>query len=163
MPVNSVWHGKRVVEGMKRELAERLRLSALLIKEQVRHIIRKQGRTESGYVKGSGKRARDSITGASARRIGTFRSQPGEPPRKQTGRLRRSIRTGVQKQKLEAFCGTDVPYAKDLEFGRGTVPKMAPRPFLKRSLYHSTEAIRAIFAREMKGYGASISTDGFEE
>lgn len=59
-------------------------------------------------------------------------SQPGEPPRKQTGRLRASVTHEVDAETLTARVGTNVEYGKHLELG--TEKGIAPRPWLRRAL-----------------------------
>lgn len=63
---------------------------------------------------------------------GAVRSAPGEPPRKQTGRLRASVTYEVDPQALAARVGTNVKYGKYLELG--TKRGIAPRPWLRRAL-----------------------------
>lgn len=60
------------------------------------------------------------------------RSKPGEPPRKQTGRLRASVTREVSEKDMEARVGTNVKYGKYLELG--TKRGILPRPWLRRAL-----------------------------
>ncbi len=54
-------------------------------------------------------------------------SAPGEPPRRQTGELRDSLRVEIAPDRLSATVGTDLDYGAHLEFG---TQDMAPRPWL---------------------------------
>ena len=60
------------------------------------------------------------------------RSRPGEPPRKQTGRLRGSVTYEVDERALRARVGTNVMYGRYLELG--TRRGLAPRPWLRPAL-----------------------------
>jgi hypothetical protein len=56
-------------------------------------------------------------------------SQPGEPPRKQTGRGRASVTYEVDQATATARVGTNVDYMAHQE--RGTKRGLAPRPWLR--------------------------------
>lgn len=73
----------------------------------------------------------------------TTRSLPGEFPRKQTGDLRRRIAYEVDEASLVARVGTNLLYGKFLELG---TKKMAPRPFLRRTLAAERDAITRLLA-----------------
>ncbi len=69
-------------------------------------------------------------------------SAPGDPPHKQTGRLRASIAREVDGPAMVARVGTNVIYGRYLELGTRF---MAPRPWLRRALAESWGDIRRIF------------------
>lgn len=73
---------------------------------------------------------------------GAVRSQPGEPPRKQQGRLLGSVAFEVDG--LEARVGTNLPYGKWLELG---TKHIAPRPWLRRALLEMRSQIQAVLGR----------------
>lgn len=75
---------------------------------------------------------------------GAKRSSTGDPPLKQTGRLRASITHEILDDATGPFArvGTNLPYALYLELG---TRRMAPRPFLRRALDESRDAIRDLF------------------
>lgn len=79
---------------------------------------------------------------------GSVVSEPGEPPRKQFGRLRASVAREVDASSLTARVGTNVKYGRWLELGTG---KMAARPWLRRALNESMSQVRAILARRPPG------------
>ncbi len=54
-------------------------------------------------------------------------SLPGEPPRRQTGALRDSVRIELAPNRLSATVGTNLDLGAQLEFG---TQNMAPRPWL---------------------------------
>ena len=58
-------------------------------------------------------------------------SKPGEPPRKQTGRLRASVTREIDEASMEGRVGTNVAYGKHLEMG--TKRGILPRPWLRRA------------------------------
>lgn len=77
-------------------------------------------------------------------RYGAFPSAPGEPPHKQTGRLRASVAYEVDEGTLTGRVGTNVDYGKYLELG--TKRGIAPRPWLRRALAESYGKIQEILA-----------------
>ena len=70
-------------------------------------------------------------------------SLPGFPPNSDTGNLVRNIAFKIDAEKLEGEVGSDIEYAKFLEFGTS---KMEPRPWLLPAL----EAVAPDYAKEMK-------------
>lgn len=78
-------------------------------------------------------------------------SLPGEPPHKDTGRLRASITYKVDKGQGVARVGSNLAYAKILELGssrrtkKGTIVILAARPWLRRAFIESYATIRKIF------------------
>ena len=79
------------------------------------------------------------------------RSRPGEPPRRETGLLKRSIRAqkeddliySVAPRDIGTSRGTSVEdYGRYLEFG---TTKMAKRPFLRVSLLFAAPKISSFF------------------
>jgi HK97 gp10 family phage protein len=79
--------------------------------------------------------------GTRKRVYNAFPSKPGDPPHKQTGRLRSSVTYEVLDGELIARVGTNVKYAKWLELG---TKNMAPRPWLRRALNESGDEIDRI-------------------
>lgn len=80
-------------------------------------------------------------------------SAPGEPPAKDTGRLRASIRMILQRLgglvvgKVIAGGKLDVDYAAVLEYGTRSAEGMAARPFMKPSLQeHAEDFVQALIA-----------------
>jgi phage gpG-like protein len=72
------------------------------------------------------------------------RSKPGEPPRKQTGRLRASVTREIDEAAMEARVGTNVAYGKHLELG--TKRGILPRPWLRRALAEMQSRVNDILA-----------------
>lgn len=106
-----------------------------------------------------GKSARVSAVGArggpkggrSAAAYAYEASKPGEPPRKRTGTLQKSIAREVAVEdggrSVVARVGTNVPYARPLEFG---TRKMAARPFLRPALAAYLRTFERIVAADLK-------------
>jgi HK97 gp10 family phage protein len=93
--------------------------------------------------------AKESIVGPS-----NEVSEPGEPPKIKTGRLRASIthRIVYEDAQVVGEVGTNVEYGIYLEYGTS---KMAPRPFLGPALDENAEEINeAIEKAEMEAEGA---------
>ncbi len=81
--------------------------------------------------KSGGGRIAQSIATKRRRVLGAQRSQPGEPPRRQTGRLRRSVIQGVvETGRRVAVMAFTAPLLE-----RGVPDRaLAPRPFMQRGL-----------------------------
>ncbi len=67
-------------------------------------------------------------------------SAPGEPPRRQTGALRDSLRVELAPDRLSARVGTDLDVGAQLEFG---IQAIAPRPWLAPAAENAAPRIRA--------------------
>ena len=78
---------------------------------------------------------------------GPTHSRPGQPPHKQTGRLRASIAWEAVGDDT-ARVGTNVKYGKFLELG---TRRMDPRPWLVRSLTEVTGEVATIMTRPWRG------------
>ena len=63
-----------------------------------------------------------------------------------TGRLRSSLTYITQDN--AAIVGTDVEYAKKMEYGGS---KQAPNGYLRPALYNNIDKINAIFTKQLKG------------
>ena len=82
--------------------------------------------------------------GNAAKVYGAFPSKAGQPPRKQTGHLRRSVTYNVNG--LVGRVGTPIKYGRYLELG---TRHMKPRPWLRRSLRTKSDEI----IRLLRQYG----------
>lgn len=93
-------------------------------------------------------------------RDGSDPSKPGEPPKKQTARLFKSITQGVETtpNALIVRVGTNVKYGRFLELGTS---KMSPRPFLRPALQRHAAQFPEVVARAFRAGtgGASFSGD----
>jgi hypothetical protein len=86
---------------------------------------------------------------ASGRLVGLDPSREGDPPHVLSGRLRLSLRAraGRVGNRIEGRMGTDVVYARRLEYGftgtdsLGRNVRQGPRPFLRRALLENEREI----------------------
>jgi HK97 gp10 family phage protein len=124
------WYGEQRHAEIQLEMRRRIAAAVRLVLNQARVLVSTPG---------------TRLRKGKAKVYGAVRSQPGEPPRKQTGQLRRSIATEVLG--LIGRVGTNLKYGKHLELG---TRHMAARPWLRRALAESRAKITAILSRPIK-------------
>ncbi len=124
------WHGDEARRKIRREMERRIHAATVVVLNHAKGLISVDGTGGAG----GGKRA-----------YGSNPSAPGEPPHKQYGHLRRNVAREVVG--LRGRVGTNVLYGRWLELG---TKKMAPRPWLQRSLDECRVKIRTILSREIK-------------
>lgn len=126
-----MWYGDEAMEQVRRRAAGWLTRAAITVSRRAKELL---------SVPGTAQRPRSTSKHRKRSRIyGAVRSKPGEPPRKQTGRLRASVAYEVDEATLSARVGTNVVYGKYLELG--TKRGIAPRPWLRRALAESQAKI----------------------
>lgn len=122
------------------EQRRRLERAAIVVDREAKRLLSVSGTGVAGpggVVVRAVKRTRKTIYGA-------FPSSPGEPPRKQTGHLRRSVtREIVSAPNLVARIGTNVRYGRWLELGTS---RMQPRPWLVRAFRETLPRVKAILS-----------------
>lgn len=128
------WHGDAAMDYVRKRAVSWLKRAAQTVSRRARFLLQIPGTAARG-APGRDKKGRFTR----ARILGAARSRPGEPPRKQTGRLWASVTYEVDETALEARVGTNVPYGKYLELG--TKRGIAPRPWLRRALAESMDQI----------------------
>lgn len=133
MAVKKEWHGPEHKAAIEAEMIRRLVACALLLVAHAKRLVSTAG---TGVGRGKGGKFR--------RKYGSNPSAPGEPPHKQTGRLRASI-TWEQSGRAVRV-GTNLLYGLWLELGTAT---MAARPWLRRALAECADRIRAILSKPM--------------
>jgi HK97 gp10 family phage protein len=137
------WYGDTITKKLRKEINRRLNIAADVVFKHVKATL---------SVSGSSKRAkqtkrRDYAKGKkltlrkNARMFGTDVSAPGEAPRKQRGRLYRSV--AKQVKNLSARIRVPDQKAHLLEFG---TKRMQARPFLRRAVAEKTAAVRQILS-----------------
>lgn len=114
------WNGPKVKQALEAELHRRLTAAAIVVAGRAKALL---------SVAGTGRQGKGRVYGAHP-------SQPGAPPKKQTGRLRASISYEVAGRM--ARVGTNVKYGRLLELG---TRKMAARPWLRRALAEMRAAV----------------------
>lgn len=129
-----IWHGDEAMDHVRRRAVQGLIRACILLSRRARELLSVAGTSKAG---GGGGRGGATVFGAD-------RSAPGEPPRKQTGRLRESVAYEVDERALEGRVGTNVPYGKYLELG--TRRGILPRPWLRRALAEVSGQIMQIMA-----------------
>lgn len=118
------WHGDEAKEHVRRRAVQFLTRAAITVARRAKELLSIAG---TGKVKG--------------KKVGPVtHSKPGEPPRKQTGRLRASVTHEVDEGELAARVGTNVDYGKILEVDRDRV-------WLKRALDESAGRVNEILAQ----------------
>lgn len=148
MSIRTVWQGPAVLKHVHDLLANRLDAAAIHLQNQIKAEISLPGT-------GGAAMAHDRLewrTLANGRRIqvklryrkrqtiyGLVRSKPGEPPRKQTGHLRRSYTHVTDRKELVAYVGTAVRYGLFLELGTS---RMAARPHVRATLYRELPVLK---------------------
>ena len=134
------WYGKAVMMQLTKGIMERLEESSQVVEKITKRSMKEGGsfKIQSDRVKGG-------------RKV-VIRSDPGEPPYKQTKKLHDSIKHGLRPKSLSAWIGTNVKYAKALELGYQP-RNLKARPFLRPALHRARKYIMAIFARPIKGLG----------
>lgn len=130
------WRGPQAQEKIRAEMGRRLAACAILVATRAKRLLSVAGTIKAGQ-------GRDA-KGRSKRAYGSNPSAPGEPPHKQTGRLRASVAFEVVG--LVARVGTNVRYGRWLELGTRLV---AARPWLRRALAECRSAIRATLGKKM--------------
>lgn len=121
------WNGDAFAADLAKQLGDNLEKAAIFYKGKVKEAINRSQDKEG--------------TGLNTR--GLDPSQPGEPPKKLTGFLQRSIAHAMSSDRQQAFVGSNLDYSLYLEIG--TV-KMAARPFLRRTLAENKDTIAKIIA-----------------
>ncbi len=131
------WHGAEAQRRIEKELADRLTKAAIHVKNKAKINISQSQPTMLIHPRTGG-----------SRRIGLDPSQPGEFPKKVSGFLRNRVNHEVDRRRLIARVGTNVPYGKWLEIG---TRRMRSRPWLRRTLM-----MEASFIRRQFGVGRKI-------
>jgi hypothetical protein len=139
------WHGDKIRGKLRTELRKRVSKCAGLVKREAIGLVGTSGTTQRT---GQTKRRRGGVLKVyrkRSKRLNAAVSAPGEPPRMQTGRLKRSVKVKIMKGIRGRVYSRD-PKAHLLEFG--TV-KMAARPWLNVALANMRAAIQSVLAERM--------------
>ena len=129
------------------EIKKRLARSAIVVERHAKQLLSASGtgtRTTRGVVR--------AVKTGKRRVYGAFPSAAGDPPRKQTGRLRGSVAWELVQAGLSwvARVGTNVKYGRWLELG---TKRMAARPWLRRALKEMGPTIERFMSAPWKWSG----------
>ncbi len=136
------WKGAEAKARIRAGVARNLAAAAITVKNHAKRLISTPGTIPLGG------QTRDSRGKFLRRKYGSNPSEPGNPPHKQTGHLRRSVAHEVDEASLTARVGTNVRYGRWLELGTAA---MAARPWLRRALNEKLAEVRAILAKRPPG------------
>ena len=156
------WFTDKVMKSIRTEELRRLEMAALHLVGKIKNVFQNidiKKEMQSGDL--------SNLTGRNIRRVrkkkgrGTLTSapeqfhatsRPGEPPAVDTGRLKRSIthRIGIRGGRITARVGTNIKYARRLEFGftgidsKGRRYDQKPRPFMHVTYRQELPKIKSI-------------------
>jgi hypothetical protein len=139
------WYGKKMKEQMLAETSRRINASAIVVHDHAKKLIGVEGTGSAIKTMTHSYGGRQRTVKKKGMVFGHAVSAPGEPPRKQTGRLQGSI-AWEMVSKILARVGTNVKYGKWLE--RGT-NRMKARPWLGRSLVEMGPKIKRLITAPM--------------
>lgn len=135
------WRGDEAIDHCRRRAVQLITRAAIEVTRRAKELL---------SVAGTARRTRAAKGRRKGSRVyGATRSAAGEPPRKQTGRLRASVTYEVDERALSARVGTNVEYGKHLELG--TRRGIAPRPWLRRALAECRAKIAALLSQASGG------------
>ena len=126
------WKGDAARDDINKRAAQFLERAAITVENRAKELLSIEG---TGRVKGMPAGPIE-------------RSKPGEPPRKQTGRLRGSVTHEVDAKALDARVGTNVKYGRYLELG--TRRGILPRPWLRRALAEMKARVNELLSQISK-------------
>ena len=143
MAIRVVNYGDQVRHLIRKEMQRRLKACAILVVNHAKELINIDGtgRAIRKYSYHYAGRRRDAKKKGII--YGYVVSEPGEPPRKQFGRLLASVAWELLEADMKARVGTNVKYGRFLELGTS---KMAARPWLRRALREKEAEIQAILS-----------------
>jgi hypothetical protein len=139
------WHGAKVKGQVRTEYRKRISRCAGLVKTEAIGLVGMSGSVQR--IRQSRRRVKGEVKvfRKRSKRIGAVVSAPGEPPRQQTGRLKRSIKVRVKGMKGRVFSRDQKAHL--LEFG---TRRMKARPWLNVALRARHPQIASILKARMK-------------
>lgn len=135
------WHGKQFYSALQNHNSKNLTAAGTLLAADVKQLLSTSGRSVTETTTKTGKKRRK------LGKRGSAPSLPGEPPRKQTGELRRGVYKKLRSRRTVMRVGNRAPHSGLLEYGTRT---MEPRPSIRTALTNNANAIGLILARPMK-------------
>lgn len=143
MPHRLNWDDEAFRAKVRQTMVRRVTASAIIVEDHAKRLISKAG-TASAITTGwhkVGKMRTRQFAKRKGRLYNVLPSEPGEPPHKQYGHLRRSVTHERVGDRLAARTGTNLKYGRWLELGTAY---MAARPWLRRALLDQSRRIRRI-------------------
>ena len=132
---------QKIIAAAMAVASQRLEMACIHLVNRCKENLSKPGRTrkEVSITRGRNAGKTKTVWGA----LHSAPSTPGDFPAKQTGALRSSVAYTIDKTNLTAVVGSSLRYGRYLEFG---TMKMAPRPWLLRTLKEESAKINQIMA-----------------
>lgn len=132
-PVKIFWHGDSIFEKLRLKSGDNLERACIYLKSEMRGTVNRQGNaTNKRAIKKAGK---------------VIRSQPGEPPMRQTGFGHRNIDYRMNSDRSAAIVGVLKPafYMAILEVGAPKIG-LAARPWMRPTWERSKPIVAKIWA-----------------
>ena len=145
------WYGQKFSRDLAAEERRRLERAAMVVEREAKRLLSVSG-TGVWQGKGKYKEVVRAVKAKGKKIYGVFPSRPGEPPHKQTGRLRASVTHEVMRWgwRMVARVGTNVWYGKVLQHGNS---RIKPRPWLDVALKRTTVQVKQILGAPWKWTG----------
>jgi hypothetical protein len=121
------WYGPQAMDHVRGRAVKLITRAAITVQNRAKELLSIAGTAQRS---GQARNRKGQFKGQ--RIYGANPSKPGEPPHKQTNRVRASVTYEVDPHELTARVGTNVAYGRHLELG--TRRGLAPRPWLRRAL-----------------------------
>lgn len=139
------WNGGALQARIRKEMGKRLAAASIMIRDHAKELISVAG-TGSRIARVTDKKGRKRKVKVTV--YGANPSRPGDPPHKQTGRLRGSVTYTVFGDSTRALVGTNVKYGRWLELGTARMPA---RPWIRRALQERKGVVQSILTKPMTG------------
>jgi len=133
MPVS--WYGKSFTDQVKKGSMALLVEAGDVLRDEIRMVLSTPGKVYAQVTSKTGK-VRKKL-------VGRGRSRPGEPPRKQTGRLLRSAYRRINRKRLSVRVGAR---GSLMQYGTKFVK---PRPWLSLAMKKAELRMKLILARKV--------------
>lgn len=125
------WYGKEFYKSLDQEMIKNVTKAGNLVHTEAKQLLSTPGRSITTVVTKTGK------TRKKYGKKGEFVSAPGEPPRKQSGKLLRTLKKKLYRKRLKVRI---MDKGRVLEFGS---EKMEERPHLRTALERMQSAVTA--------------------
>lgn len=137
------WHGEKYKAALRKAVNRRLSTASIYLANRVKADV-----SQPGTLRWSG--GRDNRGRFRSKTVYNFtHSAPGNPPYKQTGRLRASITREVVTElgRMRGRVGSNLKYARALDQGFG---KLKRRPYLGRNLKLASPVLARILTERVR-------------